>query len=118
MSVSFDQAEAQAVARALAAVAAADGAIKAREESFLDGFAMQHGVGGHAWIAVPLDELELARAVAGPEKRREVVRLCLRMALADLELAPQELSLIQRVARALAISDDELDELAGEVRRK
>jgi uncharacterized tellurite resistance protein B-like protein len=115
--VSFDQAEAQAVARALAAVAAADGAIKAREESFLDGFAMQHGVGGHMWIAVPLDELELARAVSGLEKRREVVRLCIRMALADLELAPQELILIQRVARALAITEDELTELTAEARR-
>src|SRR5438094_9207651 len=100
MGVTFERGEAQAVARALAAVAAADGAIKAREESFLDGFAVANGVGAHVWIAVPLDEALLAHVIAGADKRREVLRLCLQMALADLDYAPQEMAMIARIARA------------------
>ncbi|HZS35770.1 MAG TPA: TerB family tellurite resistance protein [Polyangia bacterium] len=118
MAVTFDHGEAEAVARVLAAVAAADGAIKAREESFLDGFAVAHGVGAHHWIAVPLDEAALVRAVVDPEKRREVVRLCLQMALSDLDYAPAEIALIARVARALAVSDGELAALTEAARRK
>jgi uncharacterized tellurite resistance protein B-like protein len=112
--VTFDAFEAQAIARALAAVAAADGAIKAREESFLDGFAMTHAVAGHAWIAAPLDEVALARAVIGADKRREVVRLCLKMAHADRHYAEPEKALIARIARALGISDEELAVLTAE----
>jgi tellurite resistance protein len=118
MGVSFDHAEAEAVARALAAVAAADGAIKAREASFLDGFAVAHGVGGHAWIAVPLDEAHLARAVIDPAKRREVVRLCLQMALADLDYAQAEIAIVARVARVLDVAPDELEQLTAAARKK
>jgi tellurite resistance protein len=117
MGVTFDHGEAEAVARALAAVAAADGAIKAREESFLDGFAVAHGVGAHHWIAVPLDEAALARAVRGADQRREVVRLCLKMALADLDYAPSEIAIIARIARALDVGDAELSALTEAARR-
>ena len=83
----FEVEEANEVARALAAVAAAYGALLAREESVLDEFAVANGVGGHAWIATPLDEGRLARAVRDPLKRREVLRLCLKMAIADGDYA-------------------------------
>ena len=114
-SVSFDQAEAQVVARALAAVAAADGAIKAREENFLEGFAVTHGVGGHAHIAAALDENALAHAVRDPERRREVLRLCLKMAHADRVYEPREAAVIARIARAFGVSDEELEKLRVEV---
>ena len=49
-AITFAPDEAQEIARALAAVAAADGAILAREASFLDAFAMAHSVGGLSFI--------------------------------------------------------------------
>jgi uncharacterized tellurite resistance protein B-like protein len=106
--VSFDATEAQEVVRALAAVAAADGAILVREELFLEEFAIKHGVGAHAWIATPLDEVALARAVSEPDKRREVVALCLEMAHADHAYADSERDMIHRIAAALGISDAEV----------
>jgi tellurite resistance protein len=109
--VSFEPEEALEVVRALAAVAAADGAILAREESFLEGFAIPHGIGSHAWISSPLDEVSLARAISEPRKRREVLALCLHMAYADGEYAPSERLLIERIATALAIPADVLAEL-------
>jgi tellurite resistance protein len=108
MPIAFETREAQEVARALAAVAAADGAILSREEACLDGFAVAHGVGGHAWIATPLDEGALARAVTDPAKRREVVRLCLVMAFSDNDYHPVEQRMIERIAKALDVGDDEL----------
>ncbi len=115
-AVSFEPEEAQEVVRALAAVAAADGAILSREESFLEGFAVHHGVGGHAWIASPLDEVALARAVTDPAKRREVVALCLHMAHADHDYAPSERVLIERIAAALGIPDNVLADLTATAR--
>lgn len=114
--VLFEPDEALEVVRALAAVAAADGAILGREESFLEGFAMQHGVGSHMWLASKLDELALARAVSDPAKRREVLALCLEMAHVDREYAPAEKQLIYRIARALDIPDDELEALTAVAR--
>ncbi len=115
----FDPTEAQEIVRALAAVAAADGAILAREEVFLEGFAIKHGVGAHTWFAAPLDETSLARAISDPHKRREVVALCLEMAHSDATFAPQELAMIRRIASALAISDADLEHLmlAAKIRR-
>ena len=107
-AISFAAEEAQEIARALAAVAAADGAILAREASLLDEFAVANGVGGHAWIAKPLDAGRLARAVKDPEHRREVLRLCLRMAVADGEYAEAEQRTIARIATAFEIGSDEL----------
>jgi tellurite resistance protein len=115
--VTFELEEAQEVVRALAAVAAADGAILAREESVLEGFAIAHGIGGHVWLGSPLDELALARAVTAPDKRREVLRLCLEMAHSDREYASSEQSLIARIARALGIDDAELRTLTAETKR-
>jgi tellurite resistance protein len=115
--VTFEPAEAHEVVRALAAVAAADGAILSREESVLEGFAIAHGIGGHVWLAAPLDELALARAVTPPEKRREVVRLCLEMAHSDREYAASEQQMIARIARALEIGEAELRTLTAETKR-
>jgi tellurite resistance protein len=109
----FEVEEANEIARALAAVAAADGAILAREASVLDEFAVANGVGGHAWIATPLDEARLARAVRDPVKRREVLRLCLRMATSDGDYAEAEQRAIARIAAAFGVSDDELRLLAA-----
>jgi tellurite resistance protein len=109
----FEPGEAQEVARALAAVAAADGAILAREESFLDEFAMAHSVAGHAFIATPLDVDRLARAIRDGDKRRKVLRLCLHMALADGEYVESERRAIAKIAAAFDIGADELQQLTA-----
>ena len=88
-AISFAPDEAQEIARALAAVAAADGAIQQREASVLDEFAMSHSVGGITFIPEQLDVDKLARAIRGDDERREVLRLCIRMALADGDYAPR-----------------------------
>jgi uncharacterized tellurite resistance protein B-like protein len=111
MADPFDPNEAQEVARALAAVAAADGAAVEREVQFLEGFAVKYGVGAVAWIATPLDEVSLARAVSDPEKRRTVVMLCLEMAFSDKDYSPEEKEMIQRIAAALGVSEKELADL-------
>lgn len=112
----FDPGEAQEVARALAAVAAADGAILSREESFLDEFAMAHSVAGHAFLSTPLDVDRLARAIRDVNKRRDVVRLCLRMALSDGKYAEAEVRAVEKIATALEIPPDELAALTAAAR--
>jgi uncharacterized tellurite resistance protein B-like protein len=116
--VQFDAAEALEVVRALAAVAAADGAILVREEVLLEGFAIQHGIGSHVWINSPLDEQALANTVTDPAKRREVLRMCLQLAHADKEYAPSERALIVRIARVFDVSDQELESLTASAPRK
>jgi tellurite resistance protein len=107
-AIAFAPDEAQEIARALAAVAAADGAILAREASFLDGFAMEHSVAGHSFLATPLDPARLGRRIVDPAKRREVLRLCIQMARADGEFADTERHIIADIAAAFAVSDAEL----------
>jgi hypothetical protein len=115
----FDATEAQEIVRALAAVAAADGAILAREEVFLEGFAIKHGIGAHTWFASPLDETALARAITDSAKRREVLALCLEMAHSDQAFVAEELAMIRRIARAFAVSEADLEQmmLAAKIRR-
>jgi tellurite resistance protein len=113
----FEPGEAQEVARVLAAVAAADGAILAREESFLDEFAMVHSVAGHAFIATPLDVERLSRAIRDADKRRQVLRLCLRMALSDGNYAEAEVRAIEKVAAAFGVGADELAQLTETARQ-
>jgi uncharacterized tellurite resistance protein B-like protein len=115
--VQFEAGEAREIVRALAAVAAADGAIRVREESFLEGFAMKHGIGSHIWLAAKLDEGALARVVTDPQKRRAVLALCLEMAHADNEYAPEERALIARIARSFEVSDADLETLTAAARR-
>jgi hypothetical protein len=95
MSAIFAIEEAQEVARALAAVAAADGAIQQREASFLDEFAMNHSVAGISFIPEPLDVDRLARLVVG-------------------EYADGEVRAIARIAAALEIGEEELRRLTAE----
>jgi tellurite resistance protein len=116
-AISFAPDEAQEIARALASVAAADGAILSREASFLDAFAMAHSVGGMTFLPQPLDVARLARAIPGADKRREVLRLCLRMALADGDYADAEAKEVMRIAAAFGVGSDELQQLTDEVRR-
>jgi tellurite resistance protein len=113
--VQFDAREALEVVRALAAVAAADGAVVVREENLLEGFAIQHGIGSHVWINAPLDEQALAGAVTDSAKRREVIRMCLDLAHADGNYADSERALVARIARAFEVSDDELERLTAAV---
>jgi tellurite resistance protein len=116
-AISFAPGEAQEIARALAAVAAADGAIVTREASFLDAFAMAHSVGGLSFMSQPLDVARLARAIPAADKRREVLRLCLQMALCDGVYAEDEMRVVRGIATALGIGSDELQQLTDEVRR-
>jgi hypothetical protein len=115
-AITFAPGEAQEIARALAAVAAADGAILGREASFLDAFAMAHSVGGLSFIPTPLDHARLARAITAPDKRREVLRLCLRMAMVDGDYAAAEQRAVAAIAAAFAVEDAELAALAEELR--
>jgi uncharacterized tellurite resistance protein B-like protein len=114
-AATFEIMEAQEIARALAAVAAADGAIVDREVSYLDGFAEGYGVSAHAWFATPLDEVALARAVTTFDKRRQVLRLCVEMALCDQKYTPEEVEVIRRISAALAIGADELAAITAAV---
>ncbi len=114
-AISFAPDEAQVIARALAAVAAADGAILSREASFLDSFAMSHSVGGMTFIPEPLDVDRLARAIRDADKRREVLRLCIRMAVADGDYADGERRVVAGIAAAFGVGDDELQALTAAV---
>ena len=107
-AISFAPAEAQEIARALAAIAAADGAIQQREASVLDEFAMSHSVGGITFIPEQLDVDKLARAIRGDAERREVLRLCIRMALADGDYHPDEARAIGTIATAFDVPSHEL----------
>lgn len=115
-AIAFAPGEAQEIARALAAVAAADGAILPREASFLDEFAMAHSVGGMTFLPQPLDVDRLARAIAAPDKRRAVLRLCVKMALADGDYADSEARAIARIAYAFDVPSHELQALTDDVR--
>jgi uncharacterized tellurite resistance protein B-like protein len=112
----FTRDEAQQVARALAAVAAADGAVLAAEANFIDEFVVLHGVGAHAHVADPLDEQLLARTVRDDDKRREVLRLCLQMALSDRDYAPEEMEMVQRIGEALDVPREETLLMTARVR--
>ena len=107
-AIPFAPDAAQEVARALAAVAAADGSILAREASFLDEFAMRHSVGGLSFISEPLDPSRLARAIRGVDMRLEVLRLCVAMALCDGEYAESERRIIGSIATEFGVGADEL----------
>jgi tellurite resistance protein len=117
-AISFAPGEAQEIARALAAVAAADGAIVTREASFLDAFAMAHSVGGLSFMSTPLDVPRLARAIPAADKRREVLRLCIQMAYSDGIYAEAEARAIAEIATAFGVDRDELQQLTDEVRRQ
>ena len=108
-AISFAPAEAQEIARALAAIAAADGAIQQREASLLDEFAMSHSVGGITFIPQALDVDKLARAIRGADERREVLRLCIKMALCDGEYAEAEARAVSEIAYVFDVSSAELD---------
>ena len=112
-ATAFTGQAAHEIAHALAAVAAADGAIVAREASLLDEFAVMHGVGVQIWIAVdtPLDLDRLARAVPDDAGRHEVLRLCLRMAVADGSYAVPEQTIVTSIAGAFGVGDAELRQL-------
>jgi tellurite resistance protein len=116
-AISFAPAEAQEIARALASVAAADGTIQQREASVLDEFAMAHSVGGMTFIPQALDVDKLARAIRGDDERREVLRLCIKMALSDGDYHPAEARAIGTIATAFDVLSDELqlifDSVAG-----
>jgi uncharacterized membrane protein YebE (DUF533 family) len=114
-AIAFGREAAHEIARALAAVAAADGAIVAREASQLDEFAVVHGVGVQIWIASPLDPERLAAAVPDADQRRQALRLCLRMAVADGTYAAPEQAIIARIAAAFAIPGAELRALESSV---
>ena len=109
--MSFTPAEAQEIARALAAVAAADGAIQQREASVLDEFAMTHAVGGMTFIPDSFDVDKLARVIRDAAQRREVLRLCIKMALSDGDYADSEARAIGTIATALDVSSDELGQI-------
>ena len=116
-AISFAPAEAQEIARALAAVAAADGTIQQREASVLDEFAMTHSVGGMTFIPQPLDVDKLARCIRGADERREVLRLCIKMALCDGNYAPEEAQAIGAIAYVFDVPSSEVqaiyDAVAG-----
>jgi tellurite resistance protein len=117
-AISFAPDEAQIIARALAAVAAADGAILSREASFLDAFAMAHSVGGMTFIPQPLDVDRLARAIRDADKRREVLRLCVRMGTCDGDYAEAERRVVARIAAAFGVDTDQLQQLTDEILAK
>jgi tellurite resistance protein len=110
-AIGFAPAEAQEIARALAAIAAADGAIQQREASVLDEFAMSHSVGGMTFIPEPLDVDKLARSIRGEEERREVLRLCIGMALCDGDYHPSEARAIGAIATAFDVHSGELQRI-------
>jgi uncharacterized tellurite resistance protein B-like protein len=114
----LDALEVQHIARALAVVASADGTIRGEERGFIDGWAYAHGVPARDWSAAPLDDVGLAEAVRRPEQRREVIKLCLALALSDNDFAPEEIDAVGRIAAALHISEDEMLILVADARRE
>jgi tellurite resistance protein len=109
MRIRFDQAEVRQIARALGAVAQVDGAILPAEQAFLSRFLRLFGLRAKPEeVTLAFDVEELAAKVIDPSKRREVITLCLAMALSDKDYAPEEQELIARIARAFGIPDADL----------
>jgi tellurite resistance protein len=115
-AVQFDVMEVQHIARALAVVAAADGVMLPEERGFIEGWAYAHGVGGRDWSAAPLDEVGMAAALRRPEQRREVIKLCLALALSDRDFAPEEIEAVGRIAVALSVSEEDMLFLVADAR--
>jgi uncharacterized tellurite resistance protein B-like protein len=132
MEIRFEAGEAEAVAELLLAMAACDGGLGPDERAFLEQFVERHGVkmpglsdtgfdDDAAMAATALDPAaaataEVARVVVDPDKRREVVRLCLQLALADRDYALEETAMVKRIAGALGVSDIELVMLTMDAR--
>ena len=72
---------------------------------------MTHSVGGITFIPDALDVDKLARAIRGGDERREVLRLCIKMALCDGEYADSEARAIASIAYALDVGSDELQQI-------
>jgi tellurite resistance protein len=123
-SIRFTTQEKLSIAAALAALAAADGAIKAREQDMLEGFVMSGSEGDESSPSVsaamlilePVDLGALARMVVEAPKRHEVLRLCVRMALVDGDMADEERALLTQIAEAFELSVVTLTTLVDEFR--
>src|SRR5262245_45900474 len=114
----FSTEEAAEIARLLLAVAACDGGFVQNERDFITRFSTAHKLPDPTGSLEASFDEEMAfadtsrdpaaaavegvqRRVTDPKKRREVIKICLQLALADRDYALEENLLIKRVADAL-----------------
>jgi uncharacterized tellurite resistance protein B-like protein len=109
------------IARALVQLAWADNQLTPEESDLLNTFLRELGFppdeASQAWLTEdqPPDYAALHRLLPDQAERRELVRKILALSLSDDAISFEELDLVERAARALEISDDELAELRREV---
>jgi tellurite resistance protein len=102
--------------RAAIAVALADGDLRRSEMGVIKGLAVRTGVGRvsfDAMLGTAESDPSFADSIiiSSPEKARLAVEVLVAEAGLDGEISPQERAVIQRIARQLRITDQELAEL-------
>lgn len=102
--------------RAAMAVALADGELRRSEMGVIKGLAERTGVGRvsfDAMLGAAESDPSFADSIiiSSPDKARQAVEILVAQAGLDGEISPQERAVIQRIARRLEITNQELGEL-------
>lgn len=108
--VELNDAQANAVGRAMLAVARADGAADPREVALIEELAPVDTTASD-----PSPE-ELAGALTGAKERELLLRSALLVALVDGDYSAAERAVVERFAGALGVDGPRLEELASEVK--
>jgi tellurite resistance protein len=118
--IEINDAEADAIARGLYAVARADGQVHIREAQLISDFFSSTTDRVSDLGALERDrDIEpaaLAAALPGVELRKLFLKTALLLAFVDGEKAPKEEKLLHAYAAALGVKDEELHGLEGQVK--
>ena len=117
--IDIDQAQAEAIARGLFAVARVDG-VHEREPALIASFYGDTGGGGRSLAELearePIKPAELAAGLPSADHRRLFVKTAILLAWADGTVTAAERSSIEQYASALGVAKDELARLEDGVK--
>ncbi len=117
--IDIDQAQAEAIARGLFAVARVDG-VHERELALIASFYGDAGGGGRSLAELegrePIKPAELAAGLHGADHRRLFVKTAILLAWVDGVVTAAERGLIEQYAQALGVGKDELARLEDGVK--
>ena len=117
--VQLDEAQAEAMARGLFAVAKCDG-VHVREAALVASFYNETGAAAHSLAELErrsdIEPEELAAALPTGEHRRLFVKTALLLAWADGRVSEAERRTLRRFSEALALPADELEHLEESVK--
>ncbi len=91
--------------RALHGVVASNGTVTPAELRFLEVIAELHGAAVDVRQLVPIDPVEVARAITDPHRRKRVVQLALVASMVEGEVAEVGDEAVRALARALEVDD-------------